>query len=246
MKYIKYRKIESFLERIISRIQKRLHMFPSPRLMVQIDSFDKNGNVTTRCEFKSNSFVRNAYNIIAFQIGAFQTYRAGFGDSYSSLKDQNNGQRDLADSTGDSNESASCCRVGGSGSSSYAVQNSFINCGAIILGTSDNAESINDYALGAIVADGAGVGQLTRGAVSQVSGLWDEANRLVFSSYSRLFTNNSGADIIIKEIGLLNKVKVGATGYVYDVLWARDVLPTPVTIANGEAKTFTYVVKFPF
>ena len=61
---------------------------------------------------------------------------------------------------------------------------------------------------------------------------------------SRTFTNNTGANVTIKELGcyLFSSQVVDATNSTPIVMIGRTVLETPVTIANGDSQTFTYVI----
>jgi hypothetical protein len=59
---------------------------------------------------------------------------------------------------------------------------------------------------------------------------------------TRTFTNNSGATITVKEVGLLVK-KQDSTGVSRSWLAARDVLPSPVDVPDGATLTIRYVVK---
>lgn len=60
---------------------------------------------------------------------------------------------------------------------------------------------------------------------------------------TRTFTNNTGADVTIKELGCyLFSSQVGTTNTTPVVMIGRTVLDTPVTIANGDSQTFTYVI----
>ena len=63
---------------------------------------------------------------------------------------------------------------------------------------------------------------------------------------ARTFTNNTGADVTIKELGCYlfasNVAGKNATP-IPIVMIGRTVLDTPVTIANGDSQTFTYVIE---
>jgi hypothetical protein len=60
---------------------------------------------------------------------------------------------------------------------------------------------------------------------------------------SRTFTNNTGVDVTIKELGCyLFSSQVGTTNTTPIVMIGRTVLDTPVTIANGDSQVFTYVI----
>jgi hypothetical protein len=127
----------------------------------------------------------------------------------------------------------------GGTSRSLALSSNFIaNAGVgvtthgIVVGSSDTPVTRDDYKLGSQILHGSGTGQLMYGAMS-----WD-APVAYGTGYLtrgiRVFTNNSGADITVKEIGLY--IYNGA--YYFCII--RDVLTTPVTIPNGYSWTVRY------
>jgi hypothetical protein len=110
----------------------------------------------------------------------------------------------------------------GSGVSAYGI----------VVGNSDTPVTRDDYKLGSQIAHGNATGQLTYGAMS-----WD-APVTYGTGYLlrgvRVFTNNSGGDVTVKEIG----VYVLWGSYYFCII--RDVLSTPVTIPNGYSWTVRY------
>jgi hypothetical protein len=103
----------------------------------------------------------------------------------------------------------------------------------IIVGTSDTPVTRDDYKLGSKIAHGSGTGQLTYGAVSIDAPTAYSTGYLI--RVIRVFTNNSSADITVKEIGIY--CNIGA-GYYFCLI--RDVLTTPVTIPSGYSWTVRY------
>lgn len=109
----------------------------------------------------------------------------------------------------------------------------------IRVGTGTDAPTVNDVQLGIPILHGSGAGELSHGAVTldtlQVAG------GTVSLKIIRTFTNNSGASIDVKELGLHNLV-----GYAYNsnatIMIARDVLGSPVTVPNGATLTVRYIL----
>jgi hypothetical protein len=102
----------------------------------------------------------------------------------------------------------------------------------IVVGTSDTPVTKDDYKLGSQIAHGNGTGQLMYGAVS-----WDTPTAYgtgYLIRGIRVFTNNSGGDVTVKEIGCY------ACNGAYYFCIIRDVLTTPVTIPNGYSWTVRY------
>jgi len=111
----------------------------------------------------------------------------------------------------------------------------------IIVGTSDTPNTLTTYALGAKIAHGTSAGQLVYNAETAEDVTNPSGNDLQFR-LTRTFTNNSGATITVKEVGLLVK-KLDATPTARSFLVARDVLPSPVDVPDGATLTIRYVVK---
>jgi hypothetical protein len=104
----------------------------------------------------------------------------------------------------------------------------------IVVGSSDTPVTRDDYKLGSQIAHGSGTGQLMYGAMSidpPVAYSTGYLTRLM-----RVFTNNSGGDVTVKEVGVV----ILYSGNLYYFLIIRDVLSTPVTIPNGYSWTVRY------
>jgi hypothetical protein len=107
----------------------------------------------------------------------------------------------------------------------------------IVVGTGTTQMSPDDYALEAQIAEGTGTDQLNYGACT-VGAVTVDGN-ISTVSVSRSFTNNSGADITISEVGLIVQPRYG-TGY---ILITRDVLTTPQVIAAGDTQPITLKIR---
>jgi hypothetical protein len=107
----------------------------------------------------------------------------------------------------------------------------------IVVGSSDTPVSRDDYKLASQILHGTGLGQLMYGAMSF------DAPAAYGTGYLfraiRVFTNDSGADVTVKEIGIYIYL---AAGYYFCII--RDVLTTPVTIPNGYSWTVRYNLYF--
>lgn len=105
------------------------------------------------------------------------------------------------------------------------------------VGTGTGAVTINDYALGTKVLHGTTSGKLAYGAVSL--GAVSIVSSTAQFTISRTFTNSSGADIDVKEVGLVCKFSTTAPLTFY-VLIERTLLS--FTVANGTSGTVTYTL----
>ncbi len=134
-------------------------------------------------------------------------------------------------------------QAGNSRTISYSVSiNNFrVNADAaddtfgIVVGTGTTSPTPDDYTLEAKISHGTGAGQLDYGAVS-VSTVAVKGND-IYIYIDRTFTNLSGADIDISEVGIIS--------YAYGIkaLIARDIFSPAITVADGAAVTIRYTIK---
>jgi hypothetical protein len=106
----------------------------------------------------------------------------------------------------------------------------------VVLGTGNTAFDLDDYKLDTIIAHGNSATQLYYNAqvapVTTYSGDPDFTQNIL---YKRVFNNNSGATIEVKEVGL---IWYNSGGFA-TVLMSRDVLDTPAVVLNGAQLTVT-------
>jgi hypothetical protein len=103
----------------------------------------------------------------------------------------------------------------------------------IQVGTGTSSVGIEDYKLASKISHGTGSGQLQYGAVS-VGNVAIVGTSAQFT-IARTFTNNSGADITVNEVGLIWNY----AGLYF--LLDRSLLT--FTVPNGESRTVTYTIK---
>ena len=128
----------------------------------------------------------------------------------------------------------SCCYI------NEGARDSFYGYGGIIVGTSDQAVTITDYALIIPISNGSTSGKL------QYYGSYT-CNNIVAGATASLdiegiFYNASGGDITVKEVGLYVKsIYSGSTGII-PLCIIRDVC-TPTTVSNGEWLKVKYTIQ---
>jgi len=103
----------------------------------------------------------------------------------------------------------------------------------IVAGTGTTAPTNTDYALQTLIAHGSGSGQLLYGVQSFVAPAVVGANVDLIAT--RSLTNNSGATITIREVGLY--VSEGTPGGIARCV-IRDLLT--ISVANGVTVTIEY------
>jgi hypothetical protein len=108
----------------------------------------------------------------------------------------------------------------------------------LVVGTSDTAFGVEQYALGAIIPDGSTAGTLVHSAGAAV--VMSYAAKVWKATYSRIYNNNSGGSITVKETGIY-----GSWSSVLSML-ERSVLSPTVAVANGAQLTVTYEISMDF
>jgi hypothetical protein len=123
-----------------------------------------------------------------------------------------------------------------------------INAGAgdssfgLVVGSSDAQNTINQYAMGAIIPHGNGANQISYGTHSIENPSNPPGTNNWIFRIIRTFSNNSGSSITIKEIGIIVKCYDEACGTIRSFLIARDVI-SPVTVPTGSTLTIRYILK---
>jgi hypothetical protein len=111
----------------------------------------------------------------------------------------------------------------------------------LVIGISDTANTINTFNMGNIITHGSGSGQMLYGGTTIENPTNPSGNDWVFRII-RVFTNNSGASITVKEIGIKVKAQDSGGGARWFLI-ARDVISSGVTVPNGSTLTVRYILK---
>lgn len=106
----------------------------------------------------------------------------------------------------------------------------------IVFGTDDTPVTINDYALGALIAEGSGVGQLNH-ILTTVNASSVSAPNCDFILY-RAGVNNSGTTITVKESGIY--VYFGNS---YRCMVIRDVFAVAQDVPDGGSISVNYTLR---
>ena len=106
----------------------------------------------------------------------------------------------------------------------------------ILVGTGNTAFSAEQHAMAALVGNGSGSGQLSYQASPATTATYDSTSGAEkwTCAQSRVFNNNSGASIVIKETGIASLSN--SAPYLIE----RSVLAPEVTVPNGAQLTVTY------
>jgi hypothetical protein len=118
----------------------------------------------------------------------------------------------------------------------------YINGGefGIVVGTDDTAVTPTDNALVTIAAHGSGAGQLLYSGVEILAPTFADPNGSMV--IRRYFTNASGGDIVVEEVGIYSPgFNASPNAYLFCIL--RDVVSPGVTVADTEILAVTYTVQ---
>jgi len=125
--------------------------------------------------------------------------------------------------------------------SSYAVNwNDFgqyvMRCCSMDIGSSAQAVNFADYNLITPIGNGTGSGQMVYGTINHTAPNYDESR--VWNRETRSFTNNSGGDVTINELGHRVYSSAYSSGY-KSVLIMRDVTGE-IVVPKTKVITFNY------
>jgi hypothetical protein len=198
-------------------------------LEYEVEVRDKNGKLINRQHGKSHSWLKQFIQII---MAEWQySYLLTSNPPTVTVNDETGTGRNMPTAYSVSFNAAAWAVNAPAGSSEYGVK----------VGSGDTPNSLTTYALSTPISHGSSFGQLAYGAhtiesVTNPSG-YDLTFRVI-----RVFTNNSGASVTVKEIGISTK-RCDQGGTPRTFLFVRDVLPSPSSVPDGATLTVRYTVK---
>jgi hypothetical protein len=108
----------------------------------------------------------------------------------------------------------------------------------IVVGSGTATVTPTDYSLASKIPHGTGSGQLDYGVHTATESYTGTSS---YCEISRSFTNMSGAEITVREVGLIARNRFNyPTSVDAKFLIARDVLPSPVRVKNLGSLTVRY------
>lgn len=216
-------------------MRKNLGGMGMPELHIHVQVKTKNGIILDDRWEKGHSWTRNAWN-------AFNGVMIdGFSGSANSMF--KNGMLNGVTTGGvlyaDAGQSM-YNRYGGAGGGCYnnAVGNAAYG---IIVGTNNGGLTFhpNAFALNNQVGHGNGAGQLSHTAQNAPVTTYDADTKKWNNVVTRIFNNNSGGTITIRELGLVFYSGI-ACASVYSFLFAHDILEEEVELPDTGQLTVTY------
>lgn len=214
---------------------REMHLPSPPVTFINFEIEDKDGKIIEQYSSKSNSWVRNAHNSLASIFlpapGAAGTNVYGAGG----LKVKNISGTAYGDASYPiSTEGATLA--------AYVCENATTGNFGIFVGSSNAAESFEDYTLGAKIASGTAAGQLSYNAMTLPTVTYDAPTLTWTSVLERIFNNNSTALVSVNESGLVEYLAY-TTSNIY-VLMSRDVLSSPMEVPVGGQLKVKYTTTY--
>lgn len=200
-----------------------MHLPCPPKTFIKMEVHEQ-GEKVLEYDFRSKSWVRNAHNVLMGTYTNFKdvgsTYAAG--STYS---------KDTAGSARASNIIFNVNPVAPIGNSTYGI----------VVGTGTTAESFESYALATPVVHGNSSGRLSYAAQNATVMSYDTPSKTWTIQFVRLFNNNSGGTITVTETAMLYDYSS-----VINFMYCRDLLGSPVEVANTAQLTVTYTMQYTF
>jgi hypothetical protein len=199
-----------------------------PKAVIEYEVRDKNGKLIEKGKFPAKSWVGNIVGLLSAIISTWTSAGSGYYvvNTRSDLTDIGGTARGVYLGSGSTATLGGCAQAGDT-------------TGGIVVGSSDTPVSLSQYSLGALIPHGTGSGQLTYGATN-VESLSKDTTWLF--RIVRTFSNNSGASVTVKEIGLYVRLGMGSSPYYYSCMLARDVPTSPISVPNGSTLTIRYII----
>jgi len=200
----------------------KLHV-PTMEAVIAVSLIKPNDQEVKQFRRHSRSFTRNMYSLHSWRM-AIYTEDNAWGDGYLCMRN-----------TGGT-------IVGRSGRPPYIHANNMqtgsygFRAGGFEAGTDNTAESIDDYQLGAEIADGTGAGELSRATTAFQSKGWNAGSSYYYSIFDRLLTNGSGAEITAYEFSCQWRSRTNS----HYLMMSRDVEAGGVAIPNGDILKISY------
>jgi hypothetical protein len=194
----------------------------------EVEVRDKNGKLINKKHAKSHSWLKQ---FIQMLMAEWQYTYGGSNPPAVTINDETGTGRAMPSPYNVAYYYCAFAVNAPAGSSEYGVK----------VGGGDTPNSLLTYALASPISHGTGSGQLAYGAHTIESVINPSGNDLTFR-VTRVFTNNSGASVTVKEIGITAK-RYDQGGTARTFLFVRDVLPSPSSVPDGATLTIRYTVK---
>lgn len=209
---------------------------PPPDVLISLKVHD--GGVLVFDDIqRGHSWTRNYYNLmLGYSTGAYSSANGStFGTGYIAGKDMVGNASEYQGRTTFGNTYV----IGGN----YADQYAGADYG-ILVGSGDAAFNKEDYALASLILHGNLADRLFYQAMTAPVATYTAGSKTWTTNISRIFNNNSGGSITVKETGIAYGGIIFGNGGAF--LIERSLLSPSVTVANAAQLTVTYSISMDF
>lgn len=220
----------------LKKMCRELKVPAPPEIMIGLRVHDRNGDLIFDDIQRGHSWTRNYWNLL------FALAASALGDASGLFQAGKMSDKNPAGTVRSTDYGPSPAEM----SQDYGFNFRTASAGAgIWVGTGDTAFSVENVAMAALVAHGNSASQLYYAAMTVPVLTYAGAGKTWTNSLARIFNNNSGGSITIKETGL------GWRGYGFSnfneaILVERSVLSPAVAVPNGAQLTVTYEISMDF
>jgi hypothetical protein len=116
----------------------------------------------------------------------------------------------------------------------------FILSPDIVVGSGTTPPKITDTGLTSQIGNGTGSGQLQYGTDSLTTPVINSNTNSASLTWSKSFTNGSGGNVTVAEVGAYMTVNENGSDVSYFIL--HDLLPSEITLANTQVLTVVYTI----
>jgi len=110
----------------------------------------------------------------------------------------------------------------------------------LVVGSGTTPPSITDGGLTSQIGNGTGAGQLQYGTDSLTTPITNLNNNSASFTWSKSFTNGSGGNVTVAEVGAYIQTNNQNSPISYFIL--HDLLPSQITLANTQVLTVVYTI----
>lgn len=219
----------------LRKLGRELHI-PIPVAFWELEVTDREGRVIQRHRQRSHSWVRNAYNLLLSQMAGKNIDDATFGTGKLSIKATHGGV--LNNAFGVNISASTAFETSTSGYRCPAANNTY----GIQVGSGTDAESLENYKLQSLIAEGVGAGKLNYIASEAPTKTWSAPTFII--SWVRYLNNNSGGDVSVNEVGLTARGNAENTINIF--LMSRDKLASTITVPDTGQLKVTYIIELTY
>lgn len=212
---------------------------PCPQAHLSLKSLDSQGNLVDEYADRSRTPNRNYWNWLFRVFGALHCFGGSTGNNAFTSDATFGAGHMTVKTTAGVVQNTNVTTTGAPG----GITDTGLSSLGVVCGTGTAAESFEDVALGARIANGTSAGQLSHVAMTQQTPTYNAGTLTWTALVIRIFNNNTAGTIVVGETGIYCTTG-GNTGLVFMLM--RDKLGSTVDVLAGGQLTVTYTFTLTF